>query len=342
LLTILVTGAAGLIGGEVCARLAARGHRVVALTHRTREVRGNDGRPVPLAGVFSGDVRAEGLGITVPFPAPQVVVHCAASLTFDAPEAELEAINVGGTRNAAAFAAAHGARLVHVSTAYVCGWRDGPVAEAPVPPGTRFANGYEASKARAEDVVRASGVAHCIARPAIVLGTSETGAIRQFDAIYQAFALIARGAVRVMPVRAGASLDFVPIDHVAQAIVLLAERMDAASGAICHLASSAPMKVADFAAAIGAYRQFRAPMLVDAAAFDPAALSPSQRRMFARVAGAYSSYFQRDPHFADTHCRAITGLAPPEVGPEWFARLIGFATAGGLLPAPAQEQAHPI
>ena len=118
MLSILVTGAAGLIGGEVCARLVARGHRVHALVHRTPEVRGNDGALVPVAGVLRGDITAPGLGLTDP-PHIDLVVHCAAALEFDAPEEILTAINVEGTRNACAFAAGHGASLIHVSTAYV-------------------------------------------------------------------------------------------------------------------------------------------------------------------------------------------------------------------------------
>ena len=333
MLNILVTGAAGLIGGEVCARLAKAGHAVTALTHRSPEVLGNDGVAVSLAASWKGDVTQEGLGIGAPFASPDVVIHCAASLKFDAPYEELAAINVAGTRNVVAFAQAHDARLLHISTAYVCGQRSGAIAEAPALPDAQFANGYEASKARAEEVVRTSGVAHCIARPAIVLGDSETGAIRQFDGIYQAFALIARGLVRQMPYRPGATLDFVAIDHVAGGIAALAEPMEAADGAICHLTSGAPIPVEQFAAAIGAYPQFKAPELVDAQRFDPATLSPAQRRMHRAVAGAYGSYFQHDPRFADTQFRALTGMSPPPSGARWLAQLMDFAITKGLLPA---------
>lgn len=332
MLTVLVTGAGGLIGGEVCARLAARGHRVLALTHRSPAVLGNDGQVVSTARVLAGDVRREGLGIAGPFEAPDLVIHCAASLVFDAPREELDAINVEGTRQVVDFARSHGASLLHVSTAYVCGTRDGPIAEKPVPDGTEFANGYEASKAEAEAVVRASGVPHCIARPAIVLGDSKDGAIRKFDSMYQAFALIARGLLRTMPVRDYATLDFVPIDHVAGGIVALAETMDAADGAICHLTSGSPLPVTDFARAIAAYPQFQQPTLTCALAFDPACLAPAQRRIFRKVAGAYGSYFQRDPRFDDRQFRALTGSQCPPTGLEWMARLIDFAIAGGLLP----------
>lgn len=339
MLNILVTGAAGLIGGEVCARLVKAGHTVFALTHRTPEILGNDGIPVARAEVLKGNICLAGLGI-VDAPDIDLVVHCAASLMFDAPYDELEAINVGGTRNVVDFARNQGAALLHVSTAYVCGLRDGAIAEEAVLTGTRFANGYERSKAEAEAVVRASGVRHCIVRPAIVLGDSRTGAIRKFDAMYQTFALIARGLVREIPIAPGASLDFVPIDHVAEGITRLATGMvtgidgeiEGADGATCHLTSSNPLPVACFAEAIAAYPHFCAPQMVPTADFDPDSLPPVQRRVWRRIASAYASYFQRNPRFGDANLRALTGLSAPDTGPDWFHRLINFAMEGGLLP----------
>lgn len=337
MLKIFVTGAAGLIGGEICARLVARGHQVTALVHRNPEVCGNDGSPVAITRTMRGDVTQAGLGLDGScVPAEfNLIIHCAASLQFDAPEDELQHMNVGGTQNALEFAAAAGADFLHVSTAYVCGTRDGPIAEQPVRPGTRFANNYEASKAAAEGAVRTSGVPFAIARPAIVLGDSTTGMIRNFDAIYGAFRMIAKGIVRTMPVGANASLDFVPIDHVAAGLVALAENMAAAGGGTFHLTSGAPIPVHAFARAIGSYDQFAMPQLVPAADFDPARLPPRERRAYSRVADAYSSYFQRDPHFDDARFRALTGLACPDTGQAYLNRLIDYCIERGFLPAQA-------
>ena len=59
---ILVTGAAGLLGGEICALLVAGGHRVTALVHTNRDIRANDGAPVPVAEIVAGDVSLERFG----------------------------------------------------------------------------------------------------------------------------------------------------------------------------------------------------------------------------------------------------------------------------------------
>ncbi len=335
---ILITGAAGLIGGEVAARLAARGHAITAGVHRNRAVLGNDGAVPPLADMVTIDLAAPGLGLSEEesariADAHDLILHCAATTRFDLAIEDYRAVNIGGTASVIALATRSDVPLLHVSTAYVCGNRDGAIGEDDPLPSDGFANGYEASKAEAEALVAASGLRHAIARPSIVVGDSETGAIRSFDTIYAAFRLIAEGRVRHMPARGDATLDFVPIDHVARGLVALAERIDAAAGGRFHLVSGRPVPVALWAAAIGSYPQFHAPIYVEPAAFDPASLPPLERRLYGRVAGLYSSYFQRDPRFDDARFRDVTGLACPPTGAAYLKRLIDHCIAAGFLPA---------
>ena len=337
MLNILVTGAAGLVGGEVCARLVANGHRVTGLVHRNRDIRANDGSDLAIE-TLAGDVSQPHFGWSEAefariAEAHNLLIHCAATVRFDLTEAEYEAVNVAGTRHAIALAKTGGMALLHVSTAYVCGRREGPIGEDDPLPTGGFANSYETSKAAGERLVRASALDWAIARPSIVVGASDTGAIRQFDTTYAAFKLIAEGRVRHMPARPSASLDFVPIDHVARGIVELAERMEAARGGTYHLVSGQPIPVGDFTAAIGAYPHFHEPELVPPESFDAAMLPALERRLFRRVAGLYASYFQRDPHFDDRHLRAVTGLASPATGRDFVARLIDYCIETGFLPA---------
>lgn len=337
-MNILVTGAAGLIGGEVCARLVRQGHRVTALVHRNPDVRGNDGAPAAVAAALPIDVSAPLFGWTGSEAKTIVADHdllidCAATTRFDLTDAEYHAVNVRGAAHAVDVVRLGGLKLLHISTAYVCGPRDGLIREDDPVAATGFANGYEASKAAGEALVATSGLAWAIARPSIVLGDSATGAIRSFDAIYAVFKLMATGRVRHMPARADATLDFVPIDHVAAGIVALGENMETATGGRYHLASGAPIPVAAFAAAIGAFSQFHAPTLVDPAVFDPAALYPIERRLHGRIAGLYGAYFQRDPRFDDTRLRELTGLICPPTGAAHLARCIDHCIAAGFLPA---------
>lgn len=336
-MNIFLTGAAGLIGGDVAARLLAAGHTVTALVHTNRDVRANDGSPVQPTEVVSGDVSQPLLGLSGQdydrlTGAHDLLIHCAATVRFDLDDDSYARVNIGGAAGAVEFARAGAMPLLHVSTAYVCGTRDGPILESDPLPEGGFKNGYERSKAAAERLVRDSGVAFAIARPSIVVGDSKTGAIRQFDTTYAAFKLIAEGRVRHMPARSGASLDFVPIDHVAGGIVDIAQSMTGADRGTFHLVSGQPIPVSDFTAAIAAFPQFHRPRLVEPDAFDPAGLPPLERRLYRRVAGLYASYFQRDPHFDDRQMLALSGRRCPPTGAAYLHRLISYCIDTGFLP----------
>ncbi len=327
MLNIFLTGAAGLIGGEIAARLQSAGHRVTALVHKNHDIRANNGSAVSPYEVVVGDVSApmfnwDQAKFDRLTNAADLLIHCAATVRFDLEEKQYARVNIGGAANAVEFARAGDMPLLHVSTAYVCGTRDGQILESDPLSDRGFANGYEKSKAAAERLVRASGVPFAIARPSIVVGDSISGAIRQFDTTYAAFKLIAEGHVRHMPARSGATLDFVPIDHVAGGLVEIAENMRKAVGGTFHLVSGRPIPVTEFTAAIAAFPQFHRPELVEPERFDPAALPPLERRLYRRVAGLYASYFQRNPIFDDREAQAIAGRVCPPTDGKYLHRLI--------------------
>lgn len=335
-LKILVTGAAGLLGGETCARLVAAGHSVTGLVHRNPTVCANDGSAVEVP-TLAGDVSAPRFGwdeghFAEVAAAHDMLVHCAATVRFDLAEDDYRAVNIDGVAHALALAETGGMDFLHISTAYVCGDASGIIREHCAPPETGFANGYEASKAAGERQVRNSGLRWAIARPSIVVGEHESGRIRQFDTTYAAFKLIAEGRVRHMPARLGATLDFVPLDHVAGGIAAIAQGMDKAAGGTFHLVSGQPLPVGEFTGAIGSYPRFLEPELVPPEQFDPTLLPALERRLFRRVAGLYASYFQRDPHFGDGNFRALTGKACPETGAAYVRRLIDYCIEAGFLP----------
>lgn len=102
---ILVTGAGGMTGSEVCKQAAAAGWTVRPLSH---------------AGADITDTRA--LSEETQAFRPDVVVNCAAYTAVDRAESEPDiamAVNGDGARNAARAAASVGALVLHISTDYV-------------------------------------------------------------------------------------------------------------------------------------------------------------------------------------------------------------------------------
>ena len=136
----LVTGAAGMLGRDLTALLAARNEEFTALTRADLDITDSG---AAAAAIKSAD--------------PDVVVNCAAWTAVDAAEDHEEAalaINGRGAANLAAACADVGARLVHPSTDYVFdGNAASPYAEdAPTQP----AGAYGRTKLAGEQAVRAA------------------------------------------------------------------------------------------------------------------------------------------------------------------------------------------
>ncbi|WP_328875788.1 dTDP-4-dehydrorhamnose reductase [Streptomyces sp. NBC_00287] len=101
----LVTGAGGMLGHDVVAELRARGAEVTGLGHHALDIT----EPASLERAFTAH-------------RPETVVNCAAYTAVDdaeQDEATALRINGEGPRLLARACAAHGARLIHVSTDYV-------------------------------------------------------------------------------------------------------------------------------------------------------------------------------------------------------------------------------
>ncbi|WP_320782341.1 dTDP-4-dehydrorhamnose reductase [Streptomyces sp. CRN 30] len=124
----LVTGAGGMLGRDVVAELTRRGEEVAGLSRTALDIT----EPASLEQAFDAH-------------RPDLVVNCAAYTAVDdaeTDEARALEINGEGPRLLARTCAAHGARLVHVSTDYVFdgGDRDAPYPEDH-PTGPRTAYG---------------------------------------------------------------------------------------------------------------------------------------------------------------------------------------------------------
>ena len=112
--TVLVTGATGLAGANICKLLVARGDRVRALARETA-----DTDPIAALGVevVTGDV-TDPDAVRRAATGSDAAIHCAALLGGASQNlADFEAVNVGGTKNVLDAAEAEGLRrVVAVST----------------------------------------------------------------------------------------------------------------------------------------------------------------------------------------------------------------------------------
>lgn len=152
----VVTGAGGMLGTDVVARLRADGEDVVALDRAALDVTDPAATRDALAGA-------------------DVVVHCAAWTAVDAAEeaeAAAFAVNAVGAANVARAARATGARLVHVSTDYVVDGVPGRSCAEDDPVAPRSA--YGRTKAAGEWAVRAECPDHLVVRTAWLYGAHGT------------------------------------------------------------------------------------------------------------------------------------------------------------------------
>ncbi|SCL30664.1 dTDP-4-dehydrorhamnose reductase [Micromonospora pallida] len=161
-MTLLVVGASGHLGGELCRRAVAAGERVIG-TYHTREP--------TLAGVESRrlDVRDRAaVRALVTAVRPDAVVGT--SYRFDD-----WAVTADGAAHVALAAAEAGARLVHVSSDAVHGGRAEPYADDE-PPSPTFP--YGAAKAAAEVTVRSVHPAAALVRTSLILGDRHSKQVR--------------------------------------------------------------------------------------------------------------------------------------------------------------------
>lgn len=151
--TVFVTGAGGLLGGQVAWTFAQRGVNVIAATRKHLDV-------TDLDHVRTSVIQAD----------PGVVIHCAAMTDVDACEDDPErafAINATGAENVAVAAREAGAAIVHLSSDYVFDGTKGAYAEDdPTDP----IQVYGRSKLEGEERVRAATPWHFIVRSAWIYG----------------------------------------------------------------------------------------------------------------------------------------------------------------------------
>ncbi len=336
---ILLTGATGFVGMELLVRLLEQTDRdVIALVRaadddaaRVRidellklliEPQRRNMYRSRVQGV-AADLEQPGLGLsdttrTTLTTSIGAVVHCAASVSFTLELEDARRINVDGTREILALASEaheHGVldRVVHVSTAYVAGERDGRARERQGDVGQSFRNTYERTKLEAEQLVHDSGLPAAILRPSVIVGDSVTGWTPAFNVIYWPLQAFARGLFQQIPGEADAPIDIVPVDTVADALLELVQ--GPVRGGTFHVVASDEAVSNGVLATMAAEFFDAAPLTFVGPGVDPVA----EKR-----AGALTSYFNVHCTFDAVRGRRALHAEPPPLA-TYFGALMRYA-----------------
>ena len=353
---VLLTGATGFVGSQVLVRYLGRtDRRVYALVRgadsaeaaqRLRDAVAPLGAELPADRVVAvpADLERDALGLE-PDRREQLahdvtdIVHAAASVSFSLPLPESRSINVEGTRRILDFAHLSQRRgglrrMAYVSTAYVAGTHPGPFTEDDLEVGQTFRNPYERSKFEAEQLVRRDRrrLPIQVFRPSIVVGEASTGWTQAFNVLYTPLKAFVQGRLPVLPARASAPVDVVPVDYVADAIVELTDRpadegtyhlvaggRATSVGELIDLAAAHVDRSSPLVLPPGPYRRLLHPLLKRRA--------PERRRRALERLEAFFPYFAMDVTYDDRRARgalAPSGIEAPPIG-RYFGRLMDFA-----------------
>jgi long-chain acyl-CoA synthetase len=282
------------------------------------------------------------------------ILHCGASVRFDLPWADAEAVNVGGTRAVLDLARERHrrgglARYDHVGTAFVAGRRTDVVGEEELEGRLGHRNTYERSKFEGEKLVRQArgDIPAAIFRPSVVVGDSEDGRTSSFNVIYWPLRMYASGLWRTCPGRPEAPIDMVPVDFVRDAMLHLRARTQTI-GRCFHVAAGVRgaitlAQIADEAAAV--FRARKPVRFVDPAPWMRLVhplikhLSFGAPRRIVRQGEFYVPYFTANPRFDNSGLKEMlagSGLEVPSVA-SYLRRLFQYCVDSdwGRRPPPA-------
>ncbi len=360
----LLTGATGLLGSYLLRDFLLAGRRVAVLVRPAKsesarqrvenllrhwELMLETSLPRPV--VLEGDLSEDDLGLdyrSVDWIQRNCVcvVHNAASLVFrgDDPSGEPYRSNVEGTRRMLELCRVTGIRQFHyVSTAYVCGLREGRILERDADVGQTPGNVYEKTKLQAELLVREAAQGNgswldppTIFRPSIIVGDSQTGYTTTYHGFYAPLKLahtmaskVARGTtggdllVSALGIKQRDRKNFVPVDWVS-AVMSHIHGRPTFHGATYHVTSPQPPLVLEMAAVMQEVVEELSPMA------DPDMSENMDAEWFAKTfrdqLGIYGSYWRDDPQFDMTNTlRAAPHLPCPKLDREMMSQLARFA-----------------
>lgn len=245
---VLVTGASGLLGGEVARLLVRQGHAVATFQRRPSGVDG--------ATDFCGSV-TDDEAVQTAVQGAEGVIHLAAKVSFTGHAVEFGEVNVEGTRRLLRSARAAGVRdFVFVSSPSVANSGAAIAGLGAEPADPQRAHGdYSRTKAEAELLALAADRPEfrvAAVRPHIVWGPGDT------QLVERVLQRAKRGRLPLLD--AGAALiDTTYVDNAASAIVAALHRIEHVHGRALVVSNGEPRPVGELLAGICAAAGVPAP-----------------------------------------------------------------------------------
>jgi thioester reductase-like protein len=354
-----LTGATGLLGRYLLKDLTVAGVPLAVLVRPSRRATAQHrvenvmcywdtvlGRPLPRPVVLEGDITETDLGLDargMRWVAENchAMLHNAASLTFQSTSSHSEPwrSNVGGMRHVLELCRNAGIRqFQHVSTAYVCGLRQGRILESELDVGQKMSNDYEQSKIQSEQMVRSADFLDSLTvhRPAIIIGDSTNGYTTTYHGFYaplQAVYTMAQTFDTNATGHTGTSARFglsghetknlVPVDWVS-AVMTHVITNPRHHGKTYHLTPLHPVSarlLGDiFEEAVGFYG-----VRLEGSGKTLSGLTEYEQ-LFCELIRVYSSYWKDDPTFDSTNTRTAAPHLPcPHVDRKMLLRMAEYA-----------------
>jgi len=358
---LLLTGSTGLLGRYLVRDLLERGEKLALIVRGTKHESAEErvesvlqfweqqsGKKYSRPHLIQGDLRQPILGLgerEIDWVSRncRAVMHSAASLKFHGDGSGEPALtNIGGSENMLSLCRRAKVRELHyVSTAYVCGLRDGTIYESDLDCGQSFRNDYESSKHQAETIVRNADYIDrlTVYRPAVISGDSQSGYTNTYHGIYLYLRLMAllvprhpigpdglRQTSLRLPMTGQERRNVVPIDWVSRVIAALNINPEA-HGRTFHLAPEkclTPKMIID-----SGYSYFNSTGIeyVGYTHIDPATYNAFEMEMLPGLA-MYSNYENTDPAFDCSNVKQFAGhVRCPEIDEAMLHTYIRFGEA---------------
>ncbi len=360
---VLLTGSTGLVGRYLVKDLLLAGYNLALLVRPSERLSApqrvenilqfwerETGKILPRPVVLRGDITQENFGLSNSdlrwvTENCDTAIHNAAVLSFHGKDQAGEPwrTNLGGAKNFVELARNSNISNWHfVSTAYVCGRRDGTIREDELDCGQKFRNDYEESKFEAEKLVRAAAEGFAkltVFRPAVIVGDSKTGYTSSYHGLFLYLRLIAtlvpqqprdeNGVLQTpitLPINGDEPRNLVAVDWVSKVISRLVDSPEA-HGKTFHLSPDrfiTARKVIDYC-----YQYFNSDGVQFAGEGDKQteAASSSFAEKFFENSRIYESYQSEDPEFDRTNLVQHAGdIACPEIDRDLIFRFIEFGT----------------